>query len=268
MADTENWDWETGQKAIPLNDWRQQYRWVEEPQVSPDGQYVAAIVNAAEGEFYVCVNGQTWERPFEKAWNLRFAPDGRLAALVMEEGEWTVAVDGVPWDNKFGYVWNLLFSEDGHHIAVAVQQDMRYGMALDDTPWEQTYSNLSNATLGAGGTTTAASVQVEDFGAAEIYKFQEGAFSAALNGNTWGAKFVNVWKVIISPDEENLAAEVRTTLYDYTIAVNGTPWDKTYSCVWEPIFHPQKGTVLAPVRTAGIWSLAENGEVIWDRSFV
>ena len=66
MVDTENWDWETGQQVVPLNDWRQQYRWVEEPQVSPDGQHVAAIVNAAEGEFYVCVNGQTWEKAFEK----------------------------------------------------------------------------------------------------------------------------------------------------------------------------------------------------------
>ena len=74
----------------------------------------------------------TWETVFDKIWYLRFAPDGRLTAFVSETGEWTVAVDGTPWDNKFGYVWNTMFSPDGKNIAVAVQQDMTYGMALND----------------------------------------------------------------------------------------------------------------------------------------
>jgi predicted Rdx family selenoprotein len=72
----------------------------------------------------------------------------------------------------------------------------------------------------------------------------------------------------ISTDGQNLAAEVRLNLYDYTIAVNGKPWEQTFGCVWEPIFHPQTGAVIAPVRTGGKWFLAQDGQIIWDRKFV
>ena len=114
--------------------------------MSPDGEKIAAIVNLAEGEFNVCVNGEAWETAFEKIWHLRFAPDGRLTALVSEMGEWTVALDGTPWENKFGYVWNPMFSPDGKNIAVAVQQDMAYAMALNDVVWENTFANMTNPT--------------------------------------------------------------------------------------------------------------------------
>ena len=138
-----SWDWELGEKSIAdINQWEDKFNWVEEPYASPDGEKIAAIVNLAEGEFNVCVNGDTWETVFDKIWYLRFAPDGRLAALVSEMGEWTVAVDGTPWDNKFGYVWNLMFSPDGKNIAVAVQQDMAYCMALNGVTWDETFSNI------------------------------------------------------------------------------------------------------------------------------
>ena len=104
--------------------WQEKNEWVEEPSASPDGEAIAAIAKSADEEFTVCVNGEPWENSFEKIWYPRFAPDGRLTAIVSEMGEWTVAVDGVAWENKFGYVWNTLFSDDGEHIAVAVQQDM------------------------------------------------------------------------------------------------------------------------------------------------
>ena len=145
MLTKSDWDWELGQREIAdVAQWQKQYNWVEEPYVSPNGENLAAIVNLAEGEFNVCVNGDTWENSFEKIWNLRFAPDGRLAALVSDVGEWTVAVDGTAWDNKFGYVWNLMFSPNGKNIAVAVQQDMAYGMALNDVAWAETFSNMTN----------------------------------------------------------------------------------------------------------------------------
>ncbi len=98
--------WDTGEKKIPFSDWKKAYNWVEEPQTSPDGEKIAAIVNIDEGEFTVCVNGQSWEPVYDKIWYLRFSPDGRATALVSEMGEWTVAVDGVPWENRYGYVWN------------------------------------------------------------------------------------------------------------------------------------------------------------------
>ena len=73
------WDWETGSKEIAdMSQWQSQFNWLEEPCVSPNGETIAAIVNLAEGEFNVCVNGETWETVFDKIWYLRFAPDGRL----------------------------------------------------------------------------------------------------------------------------------------------------------------------------------------------
>ena len=83
-----DWDWDPGSTEIAvISDWQKKFKWVEEPYVSPNGEKIAAIVNLAEGEFNVCVNGNTWETVFDKIWNLRFGPDGRLAALVSEAGE-------------------------------------------------------------------------------------------------------------------------------------------------------------------------------------
>ena len=61
----------------------------------------AAVVKTGEMEFSVCVNGSPWENTFDKIWYPRFAPDGRLTAIVSDTGQWTLAVDGTPWD--FGH---------------------------------------------------------------------------------------------------------------------------------------------------------------------
>ena len=182
MQDTNKWDWETPMKKIPFAPWQTQYRWVEEPYSSPDGENIAAIVNIDEGEFNVCVNGELWDTTFDKIWYLRFAPDNRLTALVSDMGEWTVAVDGAAWDNKFGYVWNTLFSHNGNHIAVAFQNDQNYGMAVDNQVWEQTYPNMTYMTFSHTGGHTAATVQVKSVDSGEIHAFQEGSFSTAVDG--------------------------------------------------------------------------------------
>ena len=49
MIDPKNWDWESGEKRIPFGEWSENYRWVEEPYVSTDGEKIAAIVNIDEG---------------------------------------------------------------------------------------------------------------------------------------------------------------------------------------------------------------------------
>ena len=48
MQHPEAWDWDSAHKAIPFASWKGQFEWVEEPQVSPDGETVAAIVNTGE----------------------------------------------------------------------------------------------------------------------------------------------------------------------------------------------------------------------------
>ena len=181
MDKKSQWDWNLGQRDIAdMAQWQDRFNWIEEPYVSPDGEKIAAIVNLAEGEFTVCVNGQPWENVFDKIWYLRFAPDGRLTALVSETGEWTVAVDGVPWENKFGYVWNTMFSPDGKNIAVAVQQDMTYGMALNDVPWEKTFANMTNPTISPDGTRTAAACRSKSSAKAKSKNFRPVPFRRPL----------------------------------------------------------------------------------------
>jgi hypothetical protein len=267
MVESANWDWDSGDKVIDISDWQNHFNWVEEPYVSPDGEKVAAIVNIDEGEFSVCVNGEAWPDIYEKAWHLRFTPFGRAAVLVADMGEWTVAVDGKAWENRYGYLWDLQFSSENDHISVSAQQDMQYGIAVDDHLWPQLYANLNNGCISTSGKATAAAVQVEDFNEAEVHKFQQGAFTAALNGNAWESRFVNAWNMAISPDEKHLAAEIRINLYEYTIAVDGKPWDTTFGGIWEPLFNPKSGSVVAPARIQGQWALVENGQVLWERRF-
>jgi hypothetical protein len=98
-----DWDWEPGSREIAnIGSWQKKFNWVEEPYASPNGEKIAAVVNLAEGEFNICVNDDTWDTVFDKIWNLRFTPDGRLTAIVSEMGEWTVAVDGTPCAAGYG----------------------------------------------------------------------------------------------------------------------------------------------------------------------
>ena len=262
-----NWDWQIGKKEINTNVWKSKFEWVEEPYVSLDGEKIASIVKLKDGKYDICINGQKWGKPFEKIWNLRFSPDGRLTALVSEEEEWTVCIDGKMWEKKFSFVWNTIFDEMGKNIAVAVQQDMKYGMACNGILWKNTYFNITNMAIGPDGKKTAGVVQVTDIGQGEIFKFQSGIFTVAVNGETWNRNFVNLWSLAFSPNGCKVAAEARTSLYDYTIVVNGEPWPKTYQCVWQPIFNAVTQSVLAPVHINGKWMLAENGEIIWNSQF-
>ncbi|MCK5099733.1 MAG: Tmc redox complex protein TmcD, partial [Desulfobacteraceae bacterium] len=92
MKDKNAWDWQTTNKEIPVKEWKDRFNWIEDLHVSPDGEKIASIVNTDEAEFNVCVNGEIWEETLEKAWGLRFLPDGRLAAMVSNDEEWTICV--------------------------------------------------------------------------------------------------------------------------------------------------------------------------------
>ena len=63
MADVKEWDWIDRNKKRPFSEWKNQYEWIEEPYVSPDGEKIAAIVRDEEDLFNVCVNGEIWETP-------------------------------------------------------------------------------------------------------------------------------------------------------------------------------------------------------------
>nr|MCU0233008.1 hypothetical protein [Thermoanaerobaculales bacterium] len=107
MAEGNAGSWEPGSETIAdLAALRGRFAEVHELAVSPDGRRVAAPVLAGPDAARVWVSDGEWEGEFEKAWHLRFLPDGRLCALVRIDDEWTVAIDGVPWEGRWEFVWN------------------------------------------------------------------------------------------------------------------------------------------------------------------
>jgi hypothetical protein len=260
------WDWTIGTRRIAdLRRRESEFEWREEFQVSPDGERIAAVVKLGETST-VCVNDDFWHLEFDKIWYVRFAPDGRLTALVMVDDEWTVVVDEKLWPETYTYLWGTIFDRTGENIAAAVQQEMRYGMVLNGRIWETLYENANSFVLSPAGGSTAAVVQTVSLGQADIETFARGCYSVAVDGRVWERNFVNAWTPVFDPAGTHVAAQVRTTLHEYTIAVDGKLWPRTYPSVWEPCFDNQ-GRVLAPVRPGPGWAIARNGELICKPEF-
>ncbi len=266
MKDEKSWDWQIQKKEIPLTEWQERFNWVEEPCVSPDGEKIASIVNIDEAEFSVCVNGEAWEETFEKAWALRFTPDGKLAALVANDEEWTVSIDGSSWETMFDYIWDLKITSTGSFIGAAVQKDGEYGMAVNDTLWDNLYANISGVTLSEQGV-SAAVVQVTPMGQGDIEGFSAGIFSAAVNGNAQAEKFMNIWDISFDNQGKQIAYSVRKNREDYSLVNNNTIWDKNFQFVWKPQFIEQGTSLVAPVRLGGKWTLFKDGNPFWEKQY-
>ncbi len=263
------WDWETGQRVILGSLERPEgVAWLEEFHVSPDGERVGVIVGLEEGGAGVLVNGEAWEGSFDKAWLPQFSPDGRFTAIVQQDGVWTLAVDGETWEESFDYLWGTRFSEAGDVIAACIQNGGEYGVCTDGTPWETLFETGSQCALSADGKSSALVVQLESLKPADTEAFQKGVFGVAVNGQAWEKQFVNCWTPAFDAQGQRVAAQARTSLYDYTIVVDGTPWSESYGCVWEPRFNPASGKVVAPVRLGGGWGMAQDGQIIWEPKFV
>lgn len=266
MKNEEKWDWDVLKKEIPIKEWQENYNWVEEFYVSPDGERIASIVNTDEAEFSVCVNGEVWEETFEKAWSLRFAPNGKLVALVSNDEEWTICTDGSNWETWFDYIWDLKITSDGSFIGAAVQKDGEYGMAVNDTIWENLYGNISGAVLSDQGT-SAAIVQVTPMGQGDIEGFSAGIFSAAVNGVNQPEKFMNIWDISFDNQGEQIAYSVRKNRTDYSLVKNNELWDKDFQFVWQPQFIGNDMSLVAPVRQSGKWTLFKDGNPFWKKSY-
>jgi len=271
MLDIESWDWEVKEKMLaePAK-WKNQFENVWEPYISPDGEKIASIVKIGEGEFNICVNGNTWEEPFEKMWYSRFAPDGRLTVLVSKDMEWTMAVDGQPWEEMYEYIWDTKFSADGKVIAASVKHDDAYAISVNGKAWEcpVVLQSIASHELSPDGNTVAAIAQTVPLGQADLEGFLKGTWSVVVNGKPWEKNFVNVYGLAISNDGMGIASEYRAAICEYGIVVNGLSWNEKFGCTWEPVFNPDKSDeITAPVRQAGQWFLATNGRIVWDRGF-
>jgi hypothetical protein len=269
MADTSNWNWEPGEReVVDYGSWKEDHDWVWEPYASPDGETLAAVVQNEEGEFTMLVNGEPWESAFERIWSIKYSPDNRMVAFASEMGEWKLMVDGEPSEETYGFLWDLQFSEDGSAYASAVQNDMQYCMQVNGQPWEELYDNANHFLLSPSGKHSAAVVQAEAMETANIFKFQQGVFSVAVDGKAWDARFENAWHLAFNDDESMVAAAMRTSPFDYSVAVDGKPWDQVFQCVWEPVFKPGTSEVYAPVRAGGKWTMAKDGQLFWNGKYI
>ncbi|THB75335.1 MAG: Tmc redox complex protein TmcD [Desulfobacteraceae bacterium] len=260
------WDWQTEKKQIPVKEWESQFNWVEEPHVSPDGEQVASIVNSDEAEFSICVNGDVWEDTFEKAWSLKFSPDGRLAVLAANDEEWTVCIDGTEWESRFDYIWGMTFSSDGSYLGAAIQQDGEYGVVVNDEPWESLYENMNHFTLSEQGG-SAAVVQVSSMSQGDIDGFAGGLFSLAVNGEPMPQTFMNIWDPAFDSQGKHLAFTIRKNRSDYSIFQVDTAWDQTFQSAWKPAFIENDTSLVAPVRTGGKWYLYKNARPFWSNVY-
>jgi len=265
MEEQQAWDWNTNLKEIPVGEWKALFNWVEEFNISPDGENIASIVNVDEAVFKICVNGDVWDMEYEKIWNLKSLPDNGFAAFVCADEEWTLIVNGQEWSSRFDFIWDFHITPDGKHMGLAFQKDEEYGMAIDDLPWDQVYSNMSGMNLSNSGT-SAAVVQVAPMKAADVDGFKKGLFSVAFNGNPFDKRFLNIWDISFDQTGQNLAAGIRLDREAYTIAKNDMIWDRTFQGVWKPIFS-NLGNVLAPVRDTGKWKLFKDNEPFWKKGY-
>ena len=267
MREVATWNWEKGTSvSVDLGEIREQYEQVHELVVSDDGERIAVPVVTEDESFRVCVNGEPWEGEYEKAWDLKFGPDGRLIALVRIDDMWTVAVDGETWPGEWEFVWDTQTSTDGSVIAAQVKDEMEYTIAVNGAAWESRFAACRGYALSADGSTAAALMQLQSLAEGDIFGFLEGAWGVVVNGTAWDRRFINVWGPAVTPDGSRVAAEVRLDICDYSVAENGEPWPARFGLVWEPSWHD--GALIAPVKAADGWTLAENGEPVWERRFV
>ncbi len=265
MTEKASWDWNTDLKEIPVKEWADRFNWVQAPQITPDGEKIAGIVNVDEMEFSVCVNGETWEGEHEKVWQLTGLPGNRFAAFVCDDEEWTLSVDGVEWEDRYDFIWDLKTTPDGEKISAAVQADMEYGMAVNGQAWGDKFDAITGMIM-AGTGDTAAVVQVNPMAAADTEAYAKGLFSVARNGVPLDAVFLNIWDLQFDASGENLAYVARTDRESYKVVVNTAVWDGVFQSAWQPLFDTQ-GRVLAPVRINGAWRLYCDGKPFWNKGY-
>ncbi len=209
MEDKTSWDWDTELKEVPFDEWRSRFNWVQTPQVSHNGEGIAAVVNLDEMAFNVCVNGEVWEEEYEKAWSLTPVSGSGFAAFVARDEEWTLAVNGQEWSHRCDFIWQLMKSPDGQSLGAAFQADSEYGIIVNDTPWDNRFENLTGAVMAADGT-SAAVVQMISTPGADVTAFREGVFSVARNGVPEDLRFLNIWDISFDSSGRQIGYGVRT----------------------------------------------------------
>lgn len=266
-TDRASWDWGAGKRVVGnLKQMAEGFATILEARPSPDGEKLALVLEREPDKLQIRANGELFDTELEKAWHLRFFPDGRPWALVRVDDEWTVMVGGELWPERWEFAWNPMLSGDGRSLGVQIKRDMEYSIAVNGKPWESSFLSIREYALSHDGSRVAAAAQLEELPEADIDKFLEGTWSLVVDGDAWAKRYLNAYAPIFSADGQTVAAEVRTGATEYTVATDDDPWEKTFGAIWEPRF--RRNQVLIPARVAGGWTLIEDGKPIWKGPYV
>jgi len=268
MSESANWDWDTKEKLVAnINDWKKKFIDIRELTPSDDGEKIAAVVQPEKGRFTTCVNSDVWGETFERVYSLKFNPDNQLISSTYRDYIWALAVDHEMWEETFDFIWNLTLTQDGKGIAVNIKRDPHLGAALNGQVWENLYIDARHLAVSPDGQKTASCIQIQPMKTLDIFTYQKGIWTVAVDGTPWDKKFWSIWGPVFSPDSNHVAACVRTGFAQYNIAVDGNTWEGPFGLVWEPIFKPNSNDVIAPIRTPKGTTLAMNGKPIWGFFF-
>jgi hypothetical protein len=269
MSTRQDWDWTPGSKEVAdARGLDEKFAQVHEFAFSEDGERIAVPVKVDDEELTIWTNGEVWDGVFEKLWYARFAPNGRMAALVMSDDEWTLALDGKPWEATFDYAWQVHFARESDAILALVKEGPRYSVATDGQRWEEDFLSIRDFAASPTGGTVAAAVQQVAIKEGDIDGFLEGTWSLAVNGKAWDTNWLNVYDPCVSRDGACVGASVRTGPFAYTVAMDGKPWSRSFGCIWAPTFRGPTAKILVPVMVDGKWTVAEDGEFLWSGRYI
>jgi len=268
MSESTTWDWDTKEKLVAnINDWKKKFIDIRELTPSDDGEKIAAVVQPEKGKFTTCVNGDVWEEKFERIYSPKFNTDNQLLCSTYRNYEWKVATDKELWEEVFDFLWNFTLTPDGKSYAVNIKRDPQLGAAINGQVWENLYIDARHLAVSPDGKKTASCIQTKQMKSLDIFTYQQGIWTVAVDGTPWEKNFWTVWGPVFSADSNHVAACVRTGFAQYNIAVDGNTWQGPFGLVWEPIFKPGNIDVIAPIRTPKGTTLAMNGNPIWGFFF-
>ena len=195
------------------------------------------------------------------------SPNGeRIATIVMTDDEaFTVCVNGELWTNRFEKAWSLRFSPAGILFCIGMNND-EWTVIQEDQPWEETFDYVWNMKFSADGSGVGVNIRTPD------------GYAVALNGITWGNKFVQMRSLEVSPDGRRAAGSIQLESLSegdifsfrkglWSLAVDGETWGGHFLNVWDGAFSGDGTKIAAEVRlVSGAQTIAVNGAP-WTTEF-
>ncbi|MBI5520689.1 MAG: PD40 domain-containing protein [Desulfovibrio sp.] len=253
--------------------WETLYENANQCVLSADGKSAAAVVQLEslkpadleafqKGVFGVAVNGQSWDARFMNCWTPAFDAQGQHVAAQVRLSlyDYSIAVDGKLWGENYACVWEPRFNPATGKVAAPVRVKGLWGMAQDgQIIWEPRFMQCWHQQFSPDGKSMAAIVAPEF-----------GAFTVAVNGKPWGARFPVVTDLVVGRDGASdgacVAALGCVDNADWQVMVDGGIWPGTWDMAWTPVVSPAGGHVAVKVAKGDRQTRVVDGRV-FQREF-